>query len=156
MKYSIGQLKKQKYFYPADIIVYTLIAVIITVLLCVYLIPDKNSGLEEVEIYYKETLIYSYNFESNKSEIQEGNGVEITETTVDGLLKVTLVMDEGADVVEIGVDYAKITESDSSRYPDCIYGFDPITGGGDVIICLPHHIKLVGVGTALITNEVKL
>lgn len=155
MKYGIEQLKKQKYFYKADLIVYVLIAILITTLLLVYLLPYNKTSLEKIEIYYENILIYTYNYESNEKEIVDNYSNIITEYDSDGLHYVKIVTERGKNIVEIGNSYAKMSEADCSYYAECVNNFQPIEEGGDIIVCLPHQIKIIGSGTA-IGNGVRL
>jgi hypothetical protein len=155
MERSVENLKKQKYFYKADIIVYILLAAIIIGLFFVFVIPDDVQQLEEIEIYYYEELIYSYDFTTQKSTVTDLYSSNITEYDLENKHYVVISINNGFNKVEIGENYAKMVEADCSHYAECVNNFGAIENGNDIIICLPHHIKVIGVGVVN-GNEVRL
>ena len=139
--------KDNKIFRKGDIIVYAVAVIVIAILLCDFLIPRTDyPSLQKIEIFYKESRVFSYQF-SNESVIIKGiDGVNITtEESQDGL-RVRIVTEKGSNVLLISDDSAVKVEADCSVYADCVNNFDSISKGGDFIICLPHELKVIGVG----------
>lgn len=155
MRYGIDELKKQKYYKKGDIIVYLLIAVTIFTLIAVFVIPKNAKELEKINIYYADELIYTYDYISREGEkTQNGSGF-ITEQAENEKRYIKIVTEDGENQLEIGKDYAKMVHADCSVFADCITAFKPITQGGDIIICLPNKIKIIGEGKT-VENEVRL
>jgi hypothetical protein len=152
---DIGEIKKAKAFAPGDIIIYAAAAVCAAVLLCVFLIPQKSSAvLDGIDIYYGETVIFSYDFSEKSATINKDYADNIVTEREGDTVFVTIRVKEGYNKLEIDAASAKMTEADCGPYAECVNDFPPITQGGDVIVCLPHRIKVVGTGA--VTNEVKL
>jgi hypothetical protein len=155
MKYSLDELKKQPYFKLGDIIIYVVILITVVTLLCVFLIPNTNRTLEKVNIYYDDTLIYVYDFDKNEGEIVKGYENYIVEQKDTEKTLVRIKTNDGENFLEIGKDNAVMAKSDCSHFADCVKSFRPIKEGGDVIICLPNKIRIIGEGKIL-SNEVRL
>ncbi|NLL56237.1 MAG: hypothetical protein GX242_03380 [Clostridiales bacterium] len=155
MKYSIEQLKKQPYFKIGDIIIYALVAIITITLSVVFLIPKEDRALDKVCIYYKDALIYEYDFTSGKGKVTDGYQSYVAEQTKNDKTLVTISTKDGENEVEIAKAYALMAKSDCSSYADCVRSFRPIRQGGDMIICLPNNIRIIGEGKVL-QNEIRL
>ncbi len=138
---------ENKIFRKGDIIVYAVAVVIIAILLCVFLIPNQNKGsLQKIEIFYKESVVFSYQFSSKSVIIENTDGVKVyTEESSDGLV-VRIDSEKGHNVLLIKNHSAVMQEADCSVYADCVNNFGAIEKGGDFIICLPHELKVVGIG----------
>ena len=141
-----------KAFRKFDVIIYVLIIIIVAVLLCVFLIPTvEKSELEKIEIYFEENCVFDYEFSTKNVTIKDSC---VTVTELNDGIAVTINTKKGKNVLFIGENYAKMTEADCSVYADCVNNFTEINSGGDVIVCLPHSLKVVGIG--LESNEVIL
>ncbi|HKL73438.1 MAG TPA: NusG domain II-containing protein [Clostridia bacterium] len=154
MRHGLDELKKQKYFYPADIIIYALIVIIAITLLAIFIIPNTEKGLEKIEVYYDSEIVYEYSFADRKGVIVSGHSY-LNEYTENGLTYIEIKTKDGANILEIGYTYVKMIEADCSIFADCVNNFRPIEQGGDIIICLPNKIKVIGEGAA-IGNGVRL
>jgi len=148
-----ADFKKEKPFSPYDIIVYVVIAVILVGIALAVFLPEKKTLLK-ADIYYGETLIYTYSFADGKGEITENGVPYVTAENVNDVTKVTIVTPLGKNTAEIGRDYVKMAEADCSSHPDCVEKFSPIKTGGKVTVCMPHNIRIVTSGD--IGGEVKL
>lgn len=144
--------KEEKFFRPADIVLYVaIILIIVGIALWVFL--PKNGNITESKIYYGEKEIYCYSFVTKQGLITSQGKEYVTEREENGVLFVTVFTEKGKNVIEIGSDYIKMSEADCSRHPDCVEKFSPLTKGNGTIVCLPHEIKILSFGD---TNEVKL
>lgn len=156
-KFDYENKNKIKYFKPLDIVFYLVILIIITVLLCVFLIPKNENTLEKVEIYKGNNLIYCYDYESKMGNTNSlANKLLIEEYDKNNIHYVKIIENENFNIVEIGNDYAKMGDANCSHLKLCVNNFSPIKKGGDVIICMPHEIRLVGIGKNANDNEIRL
>lgn len=155
MKYSIDELKKQPYFKIGDIIIYALILIVVITLLCVFLLPNVQKPLDKVDIYYGNTLIYVYDYAQGQGKTVKGYENYINAQQKEEKTLVRIKTQDGENLVEIGKDYAKMAESDCSHFADCVKNFRPVREGGDIIVCLPNKIRIIGEGKIL-SNEVRL
>ncbi|HOO22456.1 MAG TPA: NusG domain II-containing protein [Clostridia bacterium] len=154
MRYTLDKLKEQKFFCRGDILVYILIAVITVVVMCVFLIPERQNALERINIYYDNDLVYVFDMETRQGKTASGYENIIAEDYSGETIRVTIVTDKGENVVEIGSSYARMASADC-RFADCVRSFPPIKEGGDIIVCLPNKITVTGEGVA-VSNEIRL
>lgn len=146
--------KKLKFFKAADIIVYGIILAVTIIILCVFLIPKEKGQLEYLEIYKNDVLIYKYDFIGGEGKkITDVDDIKTEEFDENGITFVKI--DEGGDynIIEIGKDYALVSDANCSHYAPCEH-YAAIKKDGDTIICLPHKLKLIGIGKG--SNEVRL
>jgi hypothetical protein len=155
MKYSLDELKKQPYFKISDIIVYVLILITALAIVFAVLIPKSDRTLDKINIYYNDTLIYVYDFTSSQGEKVKGYESYIVEKKDTDKTVVEIKTKDGENIIEIGQFYEKMAKANCSTFADCVRSFRPITEGGDIIICLPNKIKIIGEGKIL-QNEVRL
>ena len=151
---SISEVRKSKAFYIQDIIVYLTILVLTAVLLCVFLLPNDSYTLESIDVFYKDYKIFYYDFSSKNWQINSDFADNITINTESEVIFVKISIENGNNILKIGDGFVKMEDADCSVLPICVNNFSPIEKGGDVIVCMPHHIKVVGNGD--ISNEVKL
>lgn len=135
---------KTPFFKPLDLAVYALVAVIIAVAVIVPF-TAKRPLLDSLEVFYSERLIYTYDFSKNSGKISSDCPIDITESHGDTLL-VEFKNGSDVNVLEIFDGRAQMREANCSVYAECVNCFSAITRGGDVIVCLPHKLKVVGVG----------
>ncbi len=140
-------MKSQSFFKKWDIVVYLILLVVIVGILLAVLLPQKEVTLTDINIYIEDELCYKYNFATK-------TGVKTSENANIVLDKdrITIYTKDGENIVKITENSAFMDSADCSLMPDCVHNFSPIEYGGDVIICLPHNIKIVGVGVG--DNEV--
>ena len=148
MRRSIKQLKQDKPFVKGDIIIYGVILTVIVILLCIFLIPQKQNGakLKGIEIYYEETLIYSYDFATEIGIESEYEKCSVVERKNGNITEVTIKVPEGENVLAIETNKVYMQDADCSPFPTCVNNFAPLRSGGSVIICMPHKIKIVSKG----------
>lgn len=144
--------KRENFFKPWDIAVYAAVVILLACLVGWFFIDrGTQKDLTAIEIYYREQVFLVYSFEKDKFEQSEALGVECTILGEKGEYTITVTIGEGYNKVFIESDFAEIIEADCGGQ-ECVENFPRITGGGDVIICLPHRIKVLGIGRG--SNEV--
>ncbi len=142
----IERVKKDGFFKLKDLIVYGCIALaVIGAFLGVFL-TDKKSAADRLEIYYREKLLYTYDFSAKNGIMTDSGKKYVTVTETEDSLKAEIVVPEGKNVLKIYADGAKMVESDCSVRADCVHSFGKISNGGDAIYCLPHKIEVRIVG----------
>ena len=138
-----GKKKTSEFFKKGDVIVYAalLLVVILSFLLFFASSSEKLKRIEIKSLESGETL-FSYNIANGNVAYDES--VVSLKKTGKGF-EVTAKRGERENVVIIELDgktYMK--EANCSSRKDCVKG--AITRGGDVIICIPNKIEIIGTG----------
>ena len=68
--------------------------------------------------------------------------------------EIKITVPEGKNTLIVSDGKAYMSEADCSAYPECVHNFQPIKKGGEIIVCLPHKLKVVAFGSQ--DNEVVL
>lgn len=154
MRDRAERVRQGKYFAKKDLIIYAIVVVCVLALFLSVFLGQKKETLERIEVYYKENLIYIYDI-SEKNGIITESGEEFVEEFLssDGAT-VVVVTPEGRNKIEFDGEGAAVTEADCSQRADCVNAFGKITSGGDAIFCIPHSLRIIGVGAG--NNEVLL
>lgn len=136
---KVEQVKDEKPFRLADLIIYGVIAAVAAVLFIVLFAVEKNGApLDGVRVYVRDEIVFEYGFDGSGYKILS----DCAEVDDGEKLKVKITVDGGYNLIEID-KYARsvsVTESDC-RTHDCVYS-KAITDGNSVIICLPHHLRI--------------
>ena len=155
MKKSLSEIKKEKFFSKWDLIIYSLIVVLEIGLFCVVATVDNNETvLNKIEVYYRENVIYEYDFLKNNGIINEIKYCSVSEKNFGDYTEIKITVPEGKNTLIVSDGKAYMSEADCSAYPECVHNFQPIKKGGEIIVCLPHKIKVVSFGSQ--DNEVVL
>lgn len=139
---KVRQVKGERFFRPADLIIYGAIAAAVIILLIVFFAVKKDGGVEGVRIYVRGDAVFEYSFEEDEYKILNS----CAEVAEDDKLTVKITVDGGYNVVEIdkAARTAKVTDSDC-RSRDCVYS-GAIAGINDFIYCMPHHLRILPYG----------
>ena len=155
MKKSLSEIKKEKFFSKWDLIIYSLIVVLEIGLFCVVATVDNNETvLNKIEVYYRENVIYEYDFLKNNGIINEIKYCSVSEKSFGDYTEIKITVPEGKNTLIVSDGKAYMSEADCSAYPECVHNFQPIKKGGEIIVCLPHKLKVVSFGSQ--DNEVVL
>ena len=155
MKKSLSEVKKEKFFSKWDLIIYSLIVVLEIGLFCVVATVDNNETvLNKIEVYYRENVIYEYDFLKNNGIINEIKYCSVSEKSFGDYTEIKITVPEGKNTLIVSDGKAYMSEADCSAYPECVHNFQPIKKGGEIIVCLPHKLKVVSFGSQ--DNEVVL
>ena len=155
MKKSLSEIKKEKFFSKWDLIIYSLIVVLEIGLFCVVATVDNDETvLNKIEVYYRENVIYEYDFLKNNGIINEIKYCSVSEKSFGDYTEIKITVPEGKNTLIVSDGKAYMSEADCSAYPECVHNFQPIKKGGEIIVCLPHKIKVVSFGSQ--DNEVVL
>ncbi|MFA6867031.1 MAG: NusG domain II-containing protein [Clostridia bacterium] len=154
---KIEKVNKSVFFKPLDIAFYAIISILIIVLLCVFLIPKNENTLEKIEIYKGNEVIYTYDYNLLQGNIEKlPSETLIEEYDENNCHYVKIITEESYNLVEIGSNYALMKDANCSHYAPCVNNFSAIKKDGDIIVCMPHQIKIVGVGNKQNSNEVRI
>lgn len=139
---KVRQVKGEKPFRPADLIIYCIIAALVIILFIVFFCIRKDAGIEGVRIYVRDQAVFEYSFEEGEYKILNG----CAEVNEDGNLIVKITVEEGFNVVEIdkSARSVRVIESDC-RSRDCVFS-PPVTDGRGFIYCMPHHLRILPFG----------
>ena len=134
------QIREGKPFVFGDLIVYILLAVLIVALFCTCL--GRHAGKPEgIRIEVRGEIVYQYMFGSGGS-ISPGWEVAVSEERGEILL-VHIETEFGYNVIAIDetARMVRMQDADCSRRKDCTH-MRAIGGGGEVIVCIPHALKV--------------
>ena len=145
---STQDFSQTKLFKKGDIVVYVLLAVCISALFCATLIP-KRGQTENIDVYVDGKLVYRYDCKTSVGAIKNSAFADrITQTTTDGVTKITIYVDETQkdyNVIEFFGQNAKIIDANCIG-KDCAKKRWQVSKAGDATLCIPHKLKVVGVG----------
>ena len=150
---NFDDIKKSKFFEKADVIVYAFVLLLIVVLFSVFIWGADEEILTGINVSATENgnaaVIFTYEFEGDKTTIASGWEERIIVTETDNELEVKFIFGDEYNLLTIlkKEKIAVMTEATCSFHHDCTK-FPPITNGSDVIICIPHGLTVYGVGDA--------
>ena len=138
---KLDEVRADKGFRLWDILVYGVLALIITaIFLSVFLTRDRGK-LEGFQVYAGNEIVYSYSFDDG--EIRRGEGVEAEDT--ERGFKLT-VRTDGGGINVITVDSknrkVEVTEANCSNRKDCVHT-PAIADNSGFIYCLPHAVRIL-------------
>lgn len=149
-KAHIEQLKRQRAFLPWDVLVYGLLALLIGALFWAFVFARHTQPLAALEVYRDsragEQLVLRYDYAADAFEVSEAWAGQVQLQPVEGGWAATIATEGGGyNVLQVREGKAYISDANCSNRGDCME-FSPITGGDEVIICVPHHLTVLGVG----------
>ena len=134
------QIREHKPFAYGDLIVYALLVVLIVALFCIYF-GRQTQEADGIKIEVHGEVVYRYEFGSGGT-ISAGWEDRVSEDRGD-VLQVRIETAWGYNV--IAIDEAMRTvcmqDADCSRQKDCTR-MQAIGEGGEVIVCIPHALKV--------------
>ena len=148
-------LKKQKFFKKADVVLYALVGVAVVSLFLTFVVFRPKLDLKFVNVYHQNNLVYQYDVANGVGGIVDESFAQYVTVEQQGeKTLVTINFDGHKNVVEIEKNTAKMKEANCSNTKECVNSFAPITTGNQTIICDVSHVKIVGVaeGESLILN----
>ena len=148
-------LKKQKYFKKADLVLYALVGVVVLSLFLSFVVFRPTQDLKFVNVYHQNNLVYQYDVSQGKGAIVDESYLQYVKVDKVGEKTVVAIdYDNHKNVIEIEKNSAKMVEANCSKTKECVNSFSPITNGNQTILCDVSHIKIVGIaeGESLILN----
>lgn len=136
---------ENKFFKKGDMLIYALVLLILIASFMPLVFKDSKS-VEKITVNDLNSgeTVFSYDFSSQRSSF-DGNKVKVTDNGE--YLEVEITAGGGYNLLIVeknGVAYMK--EADCSFNADCVHS-GKITRSGDVIICLPHKLEVIGMGS---------
>jgi hypothetical protein len=144
---KITQVRGDKGFKILDLILYGGLIVLIVALFIAFVFFKDTSPLKGVEIYVKNNLVFTYDFEAGKYTVADENVIEVVD---DGTteLKIKIVTEnDGYNYVTINKSesWVDLTDANCSYRKDCVH-MTRISDVSSTIICTPHAVQIVPVG----------
>lgn len=141
--------KNAKFFEKADIIAYFSLFIVVIILFVSFVWTKDKGQLNVVEIYHDNILVYSFDFSSMTGNIKNSSYAD----------RIISEQKEGSTIVTIFVDVQKIhfnkiefSQNTVQVYEancpngDCKKAICTIEKPKDIILCIPHKLKIIGVG----------
>ena len=136
-------IKSQRLFFKRDLFVFGALALIIVLLFGFVIFGQPRGELFAVEIYFDGEQIFSYDVKSGEYVCKNGFSGLSAEKNGD-VLALTVTTEKGVNFIEIKSDgETRVVDSDC-RGGQC-RGLS-VRRAGDVILCVPHALKITGVG----------
>ncbi len=151
---NIHNAKKDKFFKPADVMVYLAVVLVIVVLFSVFFGESSNAyqNIQTVSVVDMHTnqVLFVYDTLRNEYQIAENSPWAITVTPkADGIvvrLEGEIDGEQHFNEVTITVGSqptAKMTDSICGFHQDCVRNFGTMTTAGQSIVCSPNYLKVV-------------
>lgn len=139
---KVRQVKKEKFFRPADLILYGAIIAALAILFTALFWTKKDSSPEGVRIYVRDEIVFEYFFAEDRYEILNG----CAEVVAGDALTVEINAEGGYNIVEIdkSARTARVVGADC-RSRDCVFS-PPVSSVNDFIYCMPHHLRILPFG----------
>ncbi|MCR4661330.1 MAG: NusG domain II-containing protein [Clostridia bacterium] len=151
MREQLNKARNSKIFSKGDIIVYIIILILLVGLFLVIFLPKVDKPLEKIQVQYDGNVIYEYDLKTNTT--TQINNEFVTEQIDGNSVIVNISIGEAINILVIENNSANMIEANCSIRKDCVYS-QKITKGGQTIICLPHKIRVVGIGG--LSNDIVL
>lgn len=138
-------VREHKPFAPLDLLVYALLLALIAVFFAVFVFGDEEDRAEGIRVEVRGETVYTFVYGDAGGTIAPGWEDRIAEREEEGFIVVTIVLPEGGqNVLQIdgAARSAYMADADCSRRKDCT-GMQPIEHTHDVIVCLPHELKVL-------------
>lgn len=148
---NFAQIKSEKPFRSGDVLIYSALLLIISVLFAVFIIfPSVNASDStgfEIEINGKTVCTFTY--ADKKLTVNDGFVSLVEYEEAENGLKITVfTSSEKEDFNELFADFSKktvkVTDSNCSVSKDCV--FSPAISNSGAIYCAPHGLKIVPLG----------
>ena len=151
--FGVKKSKKQKQyslktFLKGDLVVYTLLVVVVAL---TFLIPIKNGNqkMQKIEVYCGEDLVLVYDVNGNELNLKSVDWQDaIKIETKDNKIIATVYFDKDYkqyNVIEFFDGQAKMVKA-TCVGKDCTKTFNSVHKANQVVVCMPHTLRLVGVG----------
>lgn len=129
-----------------DLVVYALVAVLIVAVCLAVFLPHRGA-IARVQIYYQNALVYDYDCLIGRGIAYAVEGVTVQ--AEDDL--VTVTTPRGTNTVQLGPDSVAMVQADCVGH-QCMRAYSPLRHGGEVLVCMPHALRVVTMGD--VSNEV--
>ncbi len=154
--FAVDNVRKGRLFIKSDIVVYVLLFVLIISLFWVFVFTADSQEYEQLQIIdtSNDQVVFVYDRASGEYYANESYRLDIVvEQCDDGCICVYIYnegetdMDNYINLLCIEPDgTAKMTDSVCGVNQECVNNFPAITDVGDITVCSPNNIKVVGVG----------
>lgn len=148
-----------KIFAKGDIIVYIALVVLIVVLFIVIWGIKGESSLESIDVYHNESLVLRYDPQDKSYRISKDYSDLVVVNKFDTYYTFTIYTDkEKKHYNEFTINDQNVctmVNANCSTRKDCAHS-PSIKMDKDIIICAPHKIKIVGVGSGEISPEINV
>ena len=149
----ISAVKRQTAFKRADAVLYALMAALVAALFIYFALSSPKTELTAIEVWVEErasdaVCVCTYEPSSGDFHIQRGWEARVDmHTDAQGLhVTVSGLRDgEGFNTLLIRDGQVRMQDANCSMRKDCTL-FQPITHGGQTILCVPHGLSIEGLG----------
>ena len=151
---NIPFVKKDKFFKPADVMVYIVLVLVIVVLFSVFFGENDQAfqNIQTVSVVDMQTnqVLFMYNVTRNEYQVAEDCPWNVTVTQAEDGIVVRFEREFDGEMrfnqvtITTGAQpTAKMTDSICGFHQDCVRNFGTMTTAGQTIVCSPNYLKVV-------------
>ena len=151
---NIPFVKKDKFFKPADVMVYIVLVLVIVVLFSVFFGENDQAfqNIQTVSVVDMQTnqVLFMYNVTRNEYQVAEDCPWSVTVTQTEDGIVVRFEREFDGEMrfnqvtITTGAQpTAKMTDSICGFHQDCVRNFGTMTTAGQSIVCSPNYLKVV-------------
>lgn len=149
VRFQPVDFKALKFFKPLDVLFYVAVAVIIVGIFIGAGAAFDEDGWRRTEVWCEGVLVCYFDNESNNLVTLSNDWANrlVCEKKGDLTVLTIYVDDEKTEFNTITFQAEKVTMTDSScRGRDCVKTANTVTRANQIVICMPHSLKIIGVG----------
>ncbi|MDE6058484.1 MAG: NusG domain II-containing protein [Clostridia bacterium] len=145
----LEEVKKRKPFAIWDLLIYGILIAVILVLFGIFVFGGSGEAASGIQITtFDDKVIYTYDYDRQKGVVAEGWKGRVEEKNEDGVLLVTVYLDDAKKAYNIlAIDtknQTAVMRDANCRRKDCVS--EKITSERDIIVCMTHKIKVCAIG----------
>ena len=138
-------LRTAKPWARGDLVIYGIV-LLLTLSVCLAVFVPRHTAIVRVQIYYENALVYDYDCATGRDTIYPATGVTINRTED----LVQIVSPKGSNTIRMGKTISMV-QADCPN-GQCMRAYSPLRYGGQVLVCMPHALRIVTLGD--VSNEV--
>lgn len=143
--------KTLKFFKPFDVVLYVAVVVIVIGVFVGVGVAFKNEEWSRTEVWCEGVMACYFDNETRRLVVLSNDWAErLAVDEKDGVTTLTVHFDdEKTEFNKILFEEGKVTMLDSScRGRDCVKAANTVTRANQIVICMPHALKVAGVGNS--------
>lgn len=143
--------KTLKFFKPFDVVLYVAVVVIVVGVFVGVGVAFKNEEWSRTEVWCEGVMACYFDNETRRLVVLSNDWAErLAVDEKDGVTTLTVHFDdEKTEFNKILFEEGKVTMLDSScRGRDCVKAANTVTRANQIVICMPHALKVAGVGNS--------
>lgn len=146
-----ADFKTLKFFKPFDVVLYVAVVVVVAGVFVGVGVAFKSEEWSRTEVWCEGVMACYFDNETRRLVVLSNDWAErLAVDEKDGVTTLTVYFDdEKTEFNKILFEEGKVTMLDSScRGRDCVKAANTVTRANQIVICMPHALKVAGVGNS--------